>query len=171
MKQKHTYAILLFLLILKFGVSQDKAILVSNLNPDIEEEVVFIENQRIQVITNRGKKHSGRLRILDNENILLKKTEIEFDHITMIKSNKLFIDVLISASTILSGAIISLIGFVNVYNNPHLARPTLIGGPMLIGIGIFDSPNPAKRYRQNKGWQFKIIDHVPTNEKKLKRKK
>ena len=158
MKQKRTYTILLFLLILKFGVSQDKAIRVYNPTSSIEEEVIFVENQRIRIKTKYGKTISGKFKFLKNNKLLIRDEEIKLDHIVKIKPNPIAQTILVSIPLSFLTVIGPALGIGTGYLNSAYALAGLTGGAVS-GYVLYRSPNILKGYSLEKGWYIEVIDY------------
>ncbi len=150
----------IFILISIFTIhqsfSQVKALKISNKSS--EKEILIKENKRVRITTNAGKKISGRLKIINNESILIKGKQIHLSEIEKIKKHPLAISLVTSiifgysaGITLVAGMIVS--GFIG---NPWLLVLSLPPIAALIH-GTSKTPNFFKGYKFSKGWKTQVI--------------
>lgn len=129
------------------------------LNLKSGEEITIKENKRIKIIVHSGKKIVGRLKILDDETVLLRKQPIAVNDIKKIKRHPLLISLVHSAGFMTLG-----LGSVGLSLSPV---PTddftpqyimLFSGIVLFSAAFFPINYWCKGYRASHGWQLKIMN-------------
>ncbi len=130
--------------------SQEKYLSITN--PESGKVSVFKENKRIRVKTINGGKLSGKLKIMDNDEVMIKNVIVPITSIARIKNNPLVQNVLVSGTLFLFGGYGVLFGLVGI----TFGGETLLGSlGILVGAASFTagilSPNflPATNIYNN----------------------
>ena len=151
-----------FLLALIFIVnsvfSQQNGILMSSKTDD--ETEFYRENKRVRVETNDGRKHTGRIQVIDENTISIDDEKIAIESIVKMRSMSL-LSAILSTYFITTGSIVVVTG-VSAGGFAIIFVPIGIvwGG---VGILIPAIGDNHKKYR----WDYKIVtDYNPDNENK-----
>ena len=148
---KNTLKAILFLFMLcNIAVAQQKGILLSSKTDDDTE--FFRENKRVKIKTIDGKKHTGRIQIVDENTIKIDNDLIAIGSITKIRRQSLF-------SAILSGGFIAIGGAAVVGGATDKASfgadLIIIAGVLSGGIGTI-IPAIGVNHKKYK-WDYKIV--------------
>ena len=141
-------AILFFFMLCNNAVAQQKGILLSSKTDDDTE--FFRENKRVKIKTIDGKKHTGRIKIVDENTIMIDNDLIAMNTIIKIRSQSLLSAVLSAGFILIGGAFV--VGGALAGGYAVLLIPVgLVGG----GIGTLIS---AIGYNHKKhSWDYKIV--------------
>lgn len=144
------------LLFLNVLFAQNNAVKITNL--ETNEVILLQEGQRIRVITVEGRKHSGKLNILEDGSIIVHKTQLTLNQIEKMKPHPLgqtiitsFIFVYLGVGIAVSGLAIAL--FTDV--------PAIGYGTAIAGLGIsyfgFTGVNFMKGYHIADGYSYQLV--------------
>ncbi|MFK5889489.1 MAG: hypothetical protein QM486_02020 [Flavobacteriaceae bacterium] len=151
---KKIIILLISVFFINLTFSQERVIKITS--PNSNKEITIKENRRIKIKTFDGKKISGKFKILDNENILIKNRRIELTDIQKIKRNPLLISIVTDVFIIYNG--VALLGaslVISAFTSESSALLLMIPASGIIYGGI-KSPNFLKGYNKNRGWKYKI---------------
>lgn len=128
--------------------AQNNAIKITDL---ITNDVILLEDgQRVRVTTLEGKKHSGVLRILEDNSIVVHHTQLTLDQIKKMKAHPLLLTIVTSALFVYTGLITTgaslliasyggeLIGLVGLIPGAGLLYGGFTGTNILQGYSIYD---------------------------------
>jgi len=151
---KKTIILLISLFFINLTFSQKRVIKITNLNSN--REIIIKENRRIKIKIFDGEKISGKFKILDNENILIKNRQIEIKDIQKIKRNPLLISIGTDVFIIYNG--VALLGASLVISAVTSESSALLLMIPALGIiyGGIKSPNFLKGYNKNRDWKYEI---------------
>ena len=141
-------AILFFFMLCNIAVAQQKGILLSSKTDDDTE--FFRENKRVKIKTIDGKKHTGRIQIVDENTIMIDDDLIAMNTIIKIRSQSLLSAVLSAGFILIGGAFV--VGGALAGGYAVLLIPVgLVGG----GIGTLISAvgDNHKKYK----WDYKVV--------------
>jgi hypothetical protein len=134
-----------------FGFAQQKTFVL--INKKNQDSIFINENHRIKLFTNEGKKIVGRLKIIDDNTILVKSDTIAINTIIQIKKASVFSTIAgpvfaVHGATFIVGGLIGLAAggwgiLIAVISIP-------IGTPMFV-IPLSDNEHRMKK------WDYKII--------------
>ncbi|NQU51799.1 MAG: hypothetical protein HQ522_04605 [Bacteroidetes bacterium] len=138
--------------------SQEKYLSITN--SESGKVSVFKENKRIRVKTINGGKLSGKLKIMDNDEVMIKNVIVPITSIARIKNNPLVLNVLVSGSLFIIGGYGVIGGLVVI-----AWSGSAIGAiPILIGAGSFAagilSPNFLPATNIYKNTNIKVVDLI-----------
>ncbi|AMC10267.1 hypothetical protein Lupro_02910 [Lutibacter profundi] len=147
--------LLLSLFYLNCLVAQEKGIKI--FNEQTGKGIIIKENKRVKIKTFDGVKISGRLKIFDNETIIVKNETIKLSQIEKIKRNPLIISIITNGMLYYYGA--ALIGAsIVIYAFTGNATSFLLTIPAAAFIyGGIKSPNILKGYKATSNWKYSII--------------
>ena len=146
---KNTLKVILFFFMLcNIAVAQQNGILLSSKTDDDTE--FFRQNKRVRIETNEGKKHTGRIQIVDENTIMVDDELIAVSSIIKIRSQSLFSAVLSGAFIIIGGALVAG-GAIGGGFAVLLIPPGLVSGG--IGALIPAIGDNHKKYE----WDYKIV--------------
>lgn len=158
---------LIQLLIISFLVTnvtaaqQKKFVLINKINQD---SIFIKENHRIKLFTIDGKKVSGRLKIIDNNTILVKNDTIVINSIVQIKKASTFSTIIgpifaVPGATLIGGGLIAL----NDKGSSGFISPQAIGAAaLIIGTPMFVIPIAAAKHPRSR-YEYKIIQNNNPN--------
>lgn len=157
MKNKMKF-ILALIFIVNSVFSQQKGILMSS---KIDDETEFYkENKRVRIETNDGKKHVGRIQIMDENTISIDDEKITIDSIIKIRSMSLF-SAFLSTVIIITGSIVVVTGA----TTGGFAVLIIPFGVVWGGVGVL-IPAIGDNHIKYK-WDYKIVtDYNPVSENK-----
>ena len=141
-------AILFFFMLCNIAVAQQKGILLSSKTDDDTE--FFRENKLVKIKTIDGKKHTGRIQIVDENTIMIDDDLITMNTIIKIRSQSLLSAVLSAGFILIGGAFV--VGGALAGGYAVLLIPVgLVGG----GIGTLISAvgDNHKKYK----WDYKVV--------------
>jgi hypothetical protein len=119
--------------------AQEKALSISYANSDKVQ--VFRDNKRIRIKTVESGKLSGKLKILDDERLMIRNVIIPISSIEKIKNNPLALNLALSGVIVVTGAYTALAGLVAIYwAGVGIGLTTFVVGGGIITVGIL-SPN------------------------------
>ena len=148
---KNTFkAVLFFFMLFNSAVAQKNGILLTSKTDDDTE--FFKENKRVKIKTIDGKKHTGRIKIVDENTIMIDNDLIAIDSITTIRSQSL-LTVITSGIYYVSGGSLIAAGLTN--SKDMFAPVTVLVDVIGIGAGIVTSAkgNSHKKHK----WDYKIV--------------
>jgi len=126
-------------------------------NEQTGKEIIIKENKRVKIKTSDGVKISGRLKIIDNETILVKNEKIKLSQIEKIKRNPLIISILTNGILYYNGAALAGASIL-IYAITGNAASFLLTIPATAFIyGGIKSPNILKGYKATSSWKYRII--------------
>ena len=151
-----------FLLALIFIVnsvfSQQKGILMSSKTDD--ETEFYRENKRVRIETNDGKKHTGRIKIIDENTVSIDDEKITIESIIKMRSMSL-LSAIFSTYFITTGSILVVAGA----TAGGFAVLIIPFGVVWGGVGVL-IPAIGDNHKKYK-WDYKIVtDYNPDNENK-----
>ncbi len=136
--------------------AQNNAIKITN--PNTDEVILLQEGQRIRVNTIEGRKHSGKLNILDDGSIIVHRTQLTLDQIEKMKPHPL-------SQTIATSIIFVYVGLGVTFgsllvaaltNTPVVAYVGGIGGLGITYFG-FTGVNFMKGYHIADGYSYQLV--------------
>ena len=146
--------ILLFLIFASSGFCQSKQILLTNKNDNDTE--FFRENQRVKIQTNDGKKHFGRIQIIDDVTVSIDNILIPMASIVKIRSMS-FASAFFSATFLIVGAFAIVAGAFAGGYGLLLVPP----GVLLTTIGAL-IPSMGDSHK-NQNWTYQIVQNKQSN--------
>lgn len=152
---KNSTILLICLIFINLSFSQERVIKISN--PNSNKEITIKENKRIKIKTFNGEKISGRFKILDAKNILIKNRQIELITIQKIKRNPLLLSVVLDAVIFYHGVGILVAGLVIYAVTSNVAAILLMIPASAILYGGIKSPNILKGYKNDNNWKYEIL--------------
>ena len=108
--------------------AQEKYLSISD--SETGKEVIYKQNKRVRVKTIEGGKLNGKLKIMNDEQVMIKNIIIPVTSIEKIKNNPLALNILVSASIIFVG------GFTVFYGIYAIAWGVVGGGIIISGVGV-----------------------------------
>lgn len=151
---KNTILLVLTLVFTNILVAQNNAIKITNL--ETSEVKVLEEGQRIRVTTTEGKKHSGKLDILDDGSIMVHFTKLRLDEIEKMKWHPWAMTAIQSVFFVYVGSIVFLGSIaVGLLGEPLAFIGIIPGGAMLYGgiTGI----NVLQGYHIADGYRYELV--------------
>ena len=149
---KNTFkAVLFFFMLCNSAVAQQKGILLSSKTDDDTE--FFRENKRVKIKTIDGKKHTGRIKIIDENTIRIDNDLIAIGSITKIRRQSLFSAILSGGFIAIGGA--AVVGGATTDKASFGADLIIIAGALSGGIGTIIQAigDNHKKYE----WDYKIV--------------
>lgn len=135
--------------------AQNNAIKITNL--ETNEIVVLNEGQRIRVTTVEGRKHSGKLQILDDNSIIVHKTQLTLSEIEKMKAHPLGMTIITSFVFVYIGsAIAGISALVAILGSEPIALVGLIPGGALL-YGGFTGTNILQGYHIADGYSYELV--------------
>ena len=143
-----------FLCVSNFVLSQDTFLIAESSQTDQVFQIK--ENKRIRVITNEGKRYSGRWKEVSNDSIMVRFEKLAIADIDRIKRHP-FIFMLIQGSAfILVGTIGSLTGIAIFAIGAPLIGVPITAASLALGYAGITEMNIFKGYETSDGFQYKL---------------
>lgn len=135
--------------------AQNNAIKITNL--ETNEIVVLNEGQRIRVTTVEGRKHSGKLQILDDNSIIVHKTQLTLSEIEKMKSHPLGQTIITSFIFIYVGFGLTVTGLlIGAFSDVPAAYAAAIPGLGITYFG-FTGVNILQGYHIADGYSYELV--------------
>ena len=134
-----TILLVIALLIATSAISQEKYLSVSD--SVTGKEKVFNQNKRVRVKTIEGGKLIGKLKIMNDEQVMIKNIIIPLTSIEKIKNNPLALNILVSTCIIFIGGSSVVLGAFGIASGYFITGIIMTGvGAGVVYVGIL-SPN------------------------------
>ncbi|MDO5970643.1 hypothetical protein Q4Q35_12570 [Flavivirga aquimarina] len=154
--KKIIYFMLLSLFFLNNIAAQEKSIKV--FNEQRAKQITIKENKRIKIKTFDGIKVSGRIKIIDDQTILLGNKEIKLSEIEKIKRNPLIISICSSVLLYYCSAALSITSITLYAFSGDASAFLFIIPSTAFGYAGMKFPNILKGYKTSSNWKYKIIE-------------
>ena len=136
--------------------SQEKALSISYANS--EKVHVFKDNKRVRIKTGEGGKLNGKLKIINEEQLMIKNVIIPISSLEMIKNNPLGLNIAVSGLMVAAGSYLVLGGLaIIVWGGAGIGIATIAVGGGTITAGIL-SPNFLTAAHINSTANIKVVD-------------
>ena len=153
---KFLSALLVFFFCITASFAQKKEIKITN--SLTKKERHFKENLRIRVVTNEGKRITGRFRVIDNETIHIKKHTIHLADIKKIKRHPVAMSIFTHSGAIAfaSGFFIGTAVASSFNNNEGILYANI---PVAAGVSyhLIKGPNILKGFKKSENWEYEIL--------------
>ncbi len=147
--------LIFFLLIGSISFAQSQQRILKVHNPKTGQTIKIKENKRVKLITKDGTKMKGKIQILDNEQITLKKKTINLSDIAQIRRSPWIGSALTSGLALYSGATLFGIGVIAGVFGGSQPLLWMIPGAGLIYLGI--NPLSKTAYVPDNDLQLEVI--------------
>ena len=125
--------------------------------PGSDKVIIFKENKRVRVKTIDGGKITGKLKIVDENQVKIKNIIIPISSIIMIKRNPLAQTILVSGTFIAAGSFLIVGGLAFlVWGGGAASLAAFIPGGGFLALGII-SPNFARSVHIHTGTNIKVL--------------
>ncbi len=158
--------VLLICLIFTQAISFAQEISGIKISNEKRNEQIFIKNKaRIELKTRKGVKISGRYKIIDAENIIIKGQKLHINNIRKIKKNPLGASIATTSICFIGSAVVAAGSIVSSKVSGRKNRLVGLAPAALLAYTGIKSPNILKGYRKS-GWKFEIVGVPQKKEKK-----
>ena len=144
-------AILFFFMLFNSAVAQKNGILLTSKTDDDTE--FFRENKRVKIKTIDGKKHTGRIKIVDENTIMIDNDLIAMNTIRKIRRQSLFSAILSGGFIAIGGA--AVVGGATDKGGSYGSGLIIIAGALSGGIGTIIQAVGINHKKHR--WDYKIV--------------
>lgn len=153
---------ILFILMATLLLSYSAAAQVQQLvieNAQFNETHILTDDQMVRVVTTSGKRHKGRMQIVDENTISIQGILIPLNEIDKIKKHSRLVAVLIGAVVVYFSAAAIGIGAIIAILGGELAGGAAISAAGVLGMyGGINGVNLYRSYKRYQGWTYRVAE-------------
>lgn len=126
-------------------------------NKELNEVQILEDNQMVRVVTSTGKRHKGKMQIVDQNTISIKGELILLTEIDKIKKHDRLVAIILGAVVIYFSVSAVAIGLVIASWSGELAAGIAVGALGIAGTyGAINGINLSRSYKSYKGWTYRV---------------
>lgn len=147
--------ILALVFITNIAFSQQKGILLSS--KIVDDTEFYKENKRVKIKTEDGDKHTGRIKIIDENTISINDKNIAIESIVKIRSQSLF-SAILSTTLFVVGSVAIIGGLTATGGSGYAALGSaiaVVSGLIIEGLGFLVHAE-GNNHKKEK-WDYKIV--------------